>query len=93
MTTPCPKCKTENPDESKFCNECGLQLDFVDQMPAPPTEILEAPREELTTDSIFAERYQIIEELGKGGMGKVYRSLDKKLNEEVALKLIKSETT
>ncbi len=35
--------------------------------------------------------YQIIEELGHGGMGKVYRALDKKLNEEVALKLIKPE--
>jgi len=45
----------------------------------------------LTTGSTFAGRYQIIEELGKGGMGKVYRVLDKKLKEEVALKLIKPE--
>jgi serine/threonine protein kinase/tetratricopeptide (TPR) repeat protein len=39
----------------------------------------------------LAGRYQVIEELGKGGMGKVYRVLDKKLKEEVALKLIKPE--
>ena len=91
MTTQCPKCKAENPDDSKFCNECGLQIDSIDHMPAPPTQTLETPREELTTGSIFAGRYQIIEELGKGGMGKVYRVLDKKLNEEVALKLIKTE--
>jgi serine/threonine-protein kinase len=91
MTTQCPKCKAENPDESKFCNECGLQIDSIDKMPAPPTKTLELPKEELTTGSTFAGRYQIIEELGKGGMGKVYRALDKKLNEEVALKLIKPE--
>jgi len=55
------------------------------------TETLQAPIHELTTGSTFANRYQIIEELGKGGMGRVYRALDKKLNEEVALKLIKPE--
>jgi tetratricopeptide (TPR) repeat protein len=40
---------------------------------------------------VFAGRYEIIEELGAGGMGKVYRAHDTKLNEEVALKLIKPE--
>jgi len=48
-------------------------------------------RGNLCCGSTFAERYQIVEELGKGGMGKVYRALDKKLKEEVALKLIKPE--
>jgi tetratricopeptide (TPR) repeat protein len=48
-------------------------------------------REKFTSGSVFAERYQIIEELGKGGMGRVYRAIDKKLNEEVALKVIRPE--
>jgi serine/threonine protein kinase/tetratricopeptide (TPR) repeat protein len=85
----CPKCDFDNTPDSKFCKECGTQL------PASPkiavTETLETSKEELTTGSTFAGRYQIIEELGRGGMGRVYRVLDKKLNEEVALKLIKSE--
>ena len=55
------------------------------------TETLEAPRNELTTGSTFAGRYQIIEELGKGGMGRVYKALDKEINAKVALKLIKPE--
>ncbi len=49
------------------------------------------PVQELTTGSVFAGRYQIIEELGEGGMGKVYRAIDKKLNEEVGLKLIRPD--
>jgi serine/threonine protein kinase/tetratricopeptide (TPR) repeat protein len=59
----------------------------------PPflTETLEVAPEEPTTGSTFAGRYHIVEELGKGGMGRVYRAIDKKLNEEVALKLIKPE--
>ena len=55
------------------------------------TETLETPPEELSTGSTFANRYHIVEELGKGGMGRVYRAIDKKLNEEVALKLIRPE--
>jgi len=55
------------------------------------TETMETTREELTTGSTFAGRYQIIEELGKGGMGRVYKAIDKKINEKIALKLIKPE--
>jgi serine/threonine protein kinase/tetratricopeptide (TPR) repeat protein len=58
---------------------------------APPTKTIEAPREELTTGTLFASRYQIVEELGGGGMGKVYRALDTKVGEEIAVKLIKPE--
>jgi serine/threonine protein kinase/Tfp pilus assembly protein PilF len=60
-------------------------------MPAFQTETLKTRLKELSSGSTFAGRYQIIEELGKGGMGRVYRVLDKKLNEEVALKLIRPE--
>jgi hypothetical protein len=87
----CPKCQTDNADTSRFCADCGTRLDLGEGIQVSPTKTLETPKEVLTTGSIFAGRYQVIEELGKGGMGKVYRVLDKKLNEEVALKLIKPE--
>ena len=45
----------------------------------------------LAQGSLFAQRYQIIEELGAGGMGTVYRVLDTNVNEEIALKLIRSD--
>jgi serine/threonine protein kinase/Tfp pilus assembly protein PilF len=87
MTIECPKCQTENPDNQKFCGECATPL----EADVAHTKTLETPTEEFTRGSTFAGRYEIIEELGKGGMGKVYRVLDKKLNEEIALKLIKPE--
>ncbi len=55
------------------------------------TKTLEIPAEELAKGITIAGRYEIIEELGEGGMGRVYRVQDTKVNEEVALKLIKSE--
>jgi serine/threonine protein kinase/tetratricopeptide (TPR) repeat protein len=91
MINKCPKCHHDNPDTALSCEECGTQLDMIDQIPVIHTETMEAPKEELTTGSTFAGRYQIIEELGKGGMGKVYKVQDIKINEKIALKLIKPE--
>jgi serine/threonine protein kinase/Tfp pilus assembly protein PilF len=102
----CPKCEADNPETSRFCADCGTQLCVSGEKPSEPiksdkpqdplksiehTETLQAPREELTTGATFANRYQIIEELGKGGMGKVYKADDIELKEKVALKLIKPE--
>ena len=91
MAITCPKCDLSNPDTSRFCADCGTQLSFSKDIRPEVTETIQTPVKELTTGSTFAGRYQIIEELGKGGMGKVYRALDKTLNEEVALKLIRPE--
>jgi tetratricopeptide (TPR) repeat protein/predicted Ser/Thr protein kinase len=87
----CTKCNSENTDTQQFCGDCGAQLPKSEGFAPSITKTLETPMGELTTGSTFARRYQIIEELGKGGMGKVYRALDKQLNEEVALKLIRPE--
>ncbi len=87
----CPKCKADNPDTQSFCGECGTQLEPSDDSQVSFTKTLETPREELTTGSTFADRYKIVEELGKGGMGRVYKVLDKETNEKIALKLIKPE--
>jgi serine/threonine protein kinase/Flp pilus assembly protein TadD len=87
----CPKCETDNPETLKFCGECGTQLGLTEDIPAGPTMTIQAPIEELTTGSIFSGRYKIVTELGKGGMGKVYRAIDQKIDEEIAIKLIKPE--
>jgi len=89
MGIECPKCHFDNPDDTVYCGKCAKPLPSSKEIPV--TETIETPKEELTTGSTFAGRYQIIEELGKGGMGKVYRVLDKELKEEAALKLIRPE--
>jgi serine/threonine protein kinase/Flp pilus assembly protein TadD len=91
MTIECPKCKTDNPDTASFCNSCATELKPSDKAPIEHTETLQVPTQELTRGSVFADRYEVIEELGKGGMGKVYKVFDKSINEKIALKLIKPE--
>jgi len=87
----CPKCNFENPDDSSFCNKCGAQLAPSEKAGPSKEETLLTPILELTIGSTFAGRYQIIEELGIGGMGKVYKVFDKEMGEKVVLKLLKPE--
>jgi serine/threonine protein kinase/Flp pilus assembly protein TadD len=91
VTVKCSRCNTDNPFDSKFCKDCGVPLGISDDVTESFTKTLETPKQILATGASFSERYQIIEKLGRGGMGSVYRVLDKKLNEEVALKLLNSE--
>jgi serine/threonine protein kinase len=85
----CPKCHFENPDDTLYCGKCASQLKPSDDI--SPTKTLETPAKGLTTGTTFASRYEVIEELGKGGMGTVYKALDREINEEVAIKLLKPE--
>jgi len=87
----CPKCQTNNPSDSKYCKECATSLPASGDIDFSHTKTLETPRETLSRGTLFAGRYEIIEVLGLGGMGEVYRVEDKKVGQEVALKLIKPE--
>jgi len=74
MANECPKCQTNNLDESKFCKEC--ETPFPGEV--VHTKTLETPTEELARGTVFAGRYEIIEELGKGGMGSAFSSPPKR---------------
>ena len=79
------------PFGNEFLRKLRPPLPASKDAPYSKTETLHTPIRELTTGSTFAGRYQVIEELGKGGMGRVYKVLDTKIQEKVALKLIRPE--
>ncbi len=89
MSVKCPKCQYENPDHSLSCEKCSALLEPEEEFSA--TKTFQTPAKGLTSGTTFATRYEVVEEVGAGGMGMVYRALDKEINEEVAIKLLKPE--
>lgn len=85
----CSRCGSDNPHETRSCGRCAAPL-------GPPparasTETAIVPPRELESGAIFARRYQVIEELGRGGMGRVYKVFDTEVREKLALKLLRPE--
>ena len=83
----CSRCGFENPSGTRFCGRCAAPL-RPEGGPPSSTETLLTPIRELATGTTFARRYQVIEELGKGGMGRVYKVFDTEVREKLALKLL-----
>ena len=82
-------CTTDLPKENSYQRE--VFQDTYPEFPQSKTKTLCNPINQLVRGSTFAGRYQIIEELGIGGRGRVYKAYDLDLEEKVALKLIKPE--
>ncbi len=89
----CSKCGLEIPRDSDTCTRCGTPILRKNDTPTRRiqkdfslnTAIYFSPGDS------FGERYKVVEEIGSGGMGKIFKAFDNELGIHVAIKMIRPE--
>src|SRR5436190_3616690 len=83
----CSRCGTQNDDASKFCRSCGLDLSHTTPIAAVRDQQVDVTELDLVREQLKDE-YEIVDELGRGGMAIVFKAKEKQLDREVAIKVL-----
>lgn len=95
----CQSCQTALPNDARFCTSCGLpasrhpsdaatQIDLQHETNAGSPRVTDAPSDDPRVGVVLDSRYKLIESLGEGGMGAVFRAERLHIGDQVAVKLL-----
>jgi tRNA A-37 threonylcarbamoyl transferase component Bud32 len=84
----CQRCGTDCPDNASFCAKCGNDLAATTPLAALKEQ--ESPRkaEVDLVRKALKDDYEVVAEIGRGGMATVYQGREKMLDREVAIKVL-----
>ncbi|HKE59725.1 MAG TPA: protein kinase [Pyrinomonadaceae bacterium] len=91
----CPSCQQILAENAQFCSSCGVALARVNaatQIDIPKTtdnsHTANTPKHNSRVGQVLDAKYELVEQLGEGGMGTVYRARRLHIGDEVAVKLL-----
>jgi len=95
----CDSCQHELADDAQFCARCGLptarhsrdastQIDVQQETNADTPRSTDERHKDSRIGLILDSKYKLIESLGEGGMGSVFRAERLHIGDEVAVKLL-----
>ncbi len=85
----CSNCGTVNPPSSVSCRGCGLSLKITTPLSPEPESAVTSTTAHLKPNQLVEGRYRIVNQVGTGGFGAVYKAVDTQYgNQLVAIKEI-----
>ena len=90
----CPSCQQVLQEEAHFCSHCGAstaRFHTRTQIIEPQETGEYAHKQDPLEGLVLDAKYELVERLGSGGMGAVYRSRRLHIGDEVAVKVLRSD--